>query len=158
MFFEANGKKFVISWKHVREMKTYPSVFTDGVIQAATRCSIFVLTDIGRGAVNTPVAAGLAECSTLDQYDRDEGRKRSLTRALRKLYPTKDVIDKPVRDERRARRRHVWNIYHLTMGKYYRKRKAALIAANVIHNVPENWKMEAPPGGEQHGEAPTKRG
>lgn len=50
-----------------------------------TKCSIFLNNEI--------VGYGVSTCSPLDRFEKNDGRKRSLTKALNQLFPNPDFKD-----------------------------------------------------------------
>ena len=86
MKLQVDGKNYQVKWIHLKNK--YPSV--------GTICSIINLDD-------DIVIEGLSYVSRKDSYNYDKGRKVSLSRALSKLFSTKDdiLVDPVIKDKRK---------------------------------------------------------
>lgn len=99
MIVEALGKKYQIGFCHTEKPKRKRE-------KRMTMCFIYELnTDKKERVIAT---SSQASCSSKDQFNKEEGRKRALTRALQQLWPSTDGTDHNLR---RQVRTLFWNVY-----------------------------------------------
>lgn len=89
MRFNYRGNNYYVSWKHCNI----------GYEKKGTECAIL----LDRGPGDFEIASiGVVNLHPDDQYDKYEGRKRSLARALHKLIPRDEIVA----------REGVWDLFH----------------------------------------------
>ena len=106
-----NGTEWSVRWYHERYSEPIERLFSDGKgharsipVRGGTVCRISAPNGNGHTAF-----FGYVWCSIKDKWDRQEGRKRSLKRALRKAALAK------------ADRRSFWLAYDEEIGVIHRK-------------------------------------
>lgn len=106
MKLSIDGKNYQVKWIHLKNY--YPSV--------GTICSIINLDD-------GSITEGHSYVSKKDSYNYDKGRKVSLSRALSKLFSTKDdiLINSVIKDKRKE----FWKEYFKMTHKDYIDEKYA---------------------------------
>lgn len=67
MLVEIDGDTYIVKWKHI--------IPIDGWLRGRTDCEI-------KKVDSTEIRMGSAQCSIKDQYNKNEGRKVSLKRAI----------------------------------------------------------------------------
>ena len=80
-----------------------------------TFCTIFMLDSDGDGKqVAQALAKGHARCSPLDNFNKEEGRKVALSKALKLWFPgvKEGVTDDTVINQNRKVREAIWKGYH----------------------------------------------
>ena len=75
----------------------YPADWTLAQNHRATVCDIVSLEN---GVINEKLASGIARCNPLDNFNKEKGRKDSLTKALSQLTTSKSL------------RKTFWIAYH----------------------------------------------
>ncbi len=94
MKVEINSDIYLVLWKHSRQ--------SNHISRGKTKCSIVKLyKDENTPLVRLLIGTGETYCSSKDSYNKDVGRKISLTRALQKIFPSNKEI-----------RKAFWNAYY----------------------------------------------
>ena len=89
----------------------------DAIEVRHTICTIYLLEPItdSKKVNATPLVKGVARCSPLDNFKKENGRKLALSRALKQLYPgSKENADLSVEalEMNRKLRAAIWEAYH----------------------------------------------
>ena len=83
-----NGDVYIVTWHHT-QWSIFPQTEIDGTkTRGETLCFIGIPSSIA-GGWKKQVSSGLTRCSVNDQFNKETGRKISLTRALEKTNLTK---------------------------------------------------------------------
>jgi|SRR6187402_350855 len=95
MYLTHNGEELAFKWHHDTENNT-------------THCVVTKTSD------NSEVAHTMSKVHPNDNYDRAEGRRRTLGRVIQSLYPTSKVDEEITPEEKvaaKAGRLEIWSQY-----------------------------------------------
>lgn len=90
----------IIKWAYYIEPSSHPS--TEGQVVHVTHCSILNADN------HEIIISGTTQCSPRDAYDKETGRKISLTRAL---YLHRELVSGEHEKQHKQFRARVWEIY-----------------------------------------------
>ena len=92
MIVNLNGKKYIVSWRHIG---SFSPIGTDCSIREATSETDSIV-----------VAEGFSEIGAKDHHVKNIGRKVSMAKALFKIFPGTETTDA----YNRSVRRRFWNV------------------------------------------------